>query len=141
MIEVKVYELEKLEKAVSYAKRSIVKPTEPLEEIASFYRDDIKNNFEQERSPDGTPWAQLAPATVKQKRTSYILRETLALFNSVRVVVQSLEVRVLVDAFYAVFHQEGTSKMAARPFVGVSDRHFDKIEKIVIDWVKKIFRF
>lgn len=141
MIDVKVYNLDNVLEAVNYAKKKLQTPTEPLQEIADFYKDDIRENFEQERSPDGMPWARLAPSTVRQKRTSYILRETFALFNAIKTTVQGNEVRIGVDLFYAIFHQKGTNKIPARPFLGVSDRHYKRFEKIVTDWVKRIFKF
>lgn len=66
------------------------------------------------------PWPALSPKTLKTKakgRTS-ILIDTGTLFRSVRVNAPSGDsVEIVTDRFYATFHQFGTSKMPARPFV------------------------
>lgn len=66
------------------------------------------------------PWLPVKPATQKRKkkgRTSTLIDEV-KLFRSIRANNPAGEtVEIVSDRFYASFHQFGTKKMPARPFV------------------------
>lgn len=65
-------------------------------------------------------WAPLKPATLKKKkagRTSPLI-DTGTMFRSIRVNQPSGDtVEIVTDRFQATFHQFGTKKMPARPFI------------------------
>lgn len=67
-----------------------------------------------------TQWPPVKPATQKQKkkgRTSTLI-DTGTLFRSIRANDPTGEtVEIVSDRFYASFHQFGTKRMPARPFI------------------------
>ena len=102
-----------------------------LDEVGLYLERETKLNFAKEQTPEGNAWARLSDSTLRQKKTRAILRETGALAASIRKQpATSTEVRVTAGTEYGIFHQEGTRKMPARPFIGLSDRHRDEIMRI-----------
>lgn len=64
------------------------------------------------------PWAPLAPSTIKRKGHDKLLYDTGRLRDSITLgEVTPSSATVGTDAPYAPFHQFGTKKMAARPFI------------------------
>lgn len=104
----------------------------PMREAGMFMERELKLGFAKESDPDGAPWAPLKPSTLRQKRSGAILRETSALAGSIALQsVSSSNVRVGSSGVaYGIYHQTGTSKMVARKFIGIGDRHIPKIRKI-----------
>ena len=102
-----------------------------LDEAGLYMERETKLNFAREQSPEGDAWAGLAESTLRYKRTSSILRETGSLVASIaKSAASSTEVRITAGTAYGIFHQEGTSKMPARPFIGLSDKHRQEITRI-----------
>ena len=103
-----------------------------LKEAGLYMERETKINFARQSAPDGTPWAPLAPSTLARKRSGAILRETSALVNSIaaRGPFQNT-VRVGATMEYGVYHQFGTKRMPARPFLGIEPKHHEPIRKIV----------
>jgi len=102
-----------------------------LDEAGLYMERETKLNFARQQSPDGAAWAGLAESTLRYKRTSAILRETGSLAASIqKQPASSTEVRITAGTEYGIFHQEGTSKMPARPFIGLNDRHEGEIMRI-----------
>jgi len=97
--------------------------------------------FGGEHDSNGSPWAQLAPSTVARKGHSRILFETGALMESLVSVGGENNIaesfpRGLVFGTSdekALFHQNGTSRMPARPPVGLSEETLDKLVDRVAD--------
>ena len=91
--------------------------------------------FSSQRDSNGSPWAPLKPSTVKRKGHSRILFESGALMASLVTVggpgnINAVSERGLLygtDIEYAIFHQDGTSKMPARPPVGLSEETLTKL--------------
>lgn len=65
------------------------------------------------------PWPPLAPATLAKKGANTPLYETGRLADSIEYSVEKEENRVTIGSNlrYARFHELGTSKMSARPFL------------------------
>jgi len=96
--------------------------------------------FAAEKSPDGLPWADR-----KDNKPHPILRLTGRLWGSVAASDPPYAVReqydagatkVFVfgtDAPYAKFHQDGTSKMPARPFLGWTPETRSRAIDLVVD--------
>lgn len=92
-------------------------------------------------------WAPLAKATIDRKGHDRILVETGALRESLVHVggagnIHDVMPRGMLfgtEIEYAVFHQEGTRRMPARPPVGVSEETLDKfVERIADSAVEKL---
>lgn len=104
-----------------------------LNESALFMERETKLNFARQAAPDKTPWAKLKPSTLREKRGGGILVRTGALSGSIaaqpatanQVTVKSSGIK------YGIFHQFGTRRMVARPFMGFAPRHIPMIKKIV----------
>lgn len=86
-------------------------------------------------------WARLAKSTIKKKGHDQILVETGALRDSLVSVagpgnvheIMSRQMRFGTEVGYAMFHQYGTSRMPARPPVGMSEETLDKLVNSVAD--------
>lgn len=66
------------------------------------------------------PWPPVKPATLKAKKKgrTTVLVDTGALMRSIRVNQPVGDrVEIVTDRFYATFHQFGTARMPARPFI------------------------
>lgn len=90
--------------------------------------------FQGSVDPNGSPWRPLAPSTVARKGHDTILVETTQLVQSL-VSETSESVRAVSERGLifgtsdekAMFHQEGTARMPARPMVGLQEEYLDKI--------------
>ena len=95
--------------------------TKPLLEVGGFALMQCALAAWRDESMRPAPWQPLAPATVERKakagKTAMLIFER-HMQQSLRVGVPSGgKVEVGNDAFYAPFHQFGTRKMPARPFI------------------------
>jgi phage virion morphogenesis protein len=81
----------------------------------------IDDSFDQSRSPSGVGFAPLKSATVKRRRggSSKPLVDTGTLRNSVSVRTTPKSVMFGTNTPYAGFHQMGTARVVARPFLPV----------------------
>ena len=104
---------------------------QPLGEIGAFLERKAKLRFVAETDPTGKKWAPLRPSTLRYKKTRTILRETGAMAASIgfRVAGNAVFVKPSVD--YAIYHQTGTARMAARPFMGFEPGDGDAIARII----------
>ncbi len=84
-------------------------------------------------SPDGNAWPPL------KARSGSILVDTGRLLGSISHTSTSNEAIVGTNVFYGPFHQYGTRKMPARPFMGVSAPNMDEIRRAVDAWVQGSF--
>jgi phage gpG-like protein len=82
----------------------------------------IKSRYDAGVDPDGGAWAPLKPSTIKRKGgRGKILVMSGALRGSIHVVgVNQMAYKVVAADMPGQFHQGGTSKMVARPFMGIS---------------------
>ena len=105
--------------------------------------------FASQSTPDGSPWAPLAPSTVAKKGHSRILFESGALEASLVNVggpgnINATACRGLLfgtDVEYAIFHQQGTARMPARPAVGMSEETVDKLAETIADATVEKMKF
>lgn len=67
--------------------------------------------------PDGAPWA---PWAHRYPKSGSLLVRSGALASSIYNNAVGLEARVGTNIFYAGYHEDGTRKMPARPFLGLS---------------------
>ena len=110
-----------------------------MREIGDAVREASMESFEREAPPEGGKWPPLSPATIRRRRggpVHRILQDTGALRQSI---VKRLEgdrsVIVGARVEYAPFHQFGTRRMPARPFLGVSPTAREEIMDAIHDWL------
>lgn len=88
----------------------------------------IKERFDAEVDPDGSPWAALKPSTLRRKTGEKKLVQSGALRSSIRVVgINALASKVVAADMPGKFHEHGTTKMVARPFMGISQTDETKV--------------
>ena len=82
-----------------------------MDDIGRLMVDSVHQNFEEEGRPAWEPRLVDVPWP--------ILRKTGALYNSIHYSVFGAEVNIDTDSDYGMFHQEGTDRMVARPFLEI----------------------
>jgi phage virion morphogenesis protein len=111
-----------------------------MADIGEYMLRQTDNRFRNEEAPDGTPWAPLATATLERKARRGKIRKILQEEGNLRTTLSyrasAQEVELGSIQPYSTYHQFGTSRMVARPFLGVSDEDREEIEAIVADWVQ-----
>jgi phage virion morphogenesis protein len=112
-------------------------PKPALQEIGRMLvastRERIKDT---KRSPENRPWAAWSNGTrlARTKRGTAargLLYESGALLNSIQYQISGKTVIVGSNSPYASFLQDGTDRMPARPFVGISQDDNSRIENIL----------
>lgn len=108
--------------------------------MANLLREDAEDAFENERSPTGEKWKALSPA-YKESRFAKgydgkILHRTGLLIASLNIDYGDDFAAVGVSETYGIYHQLGTRKMHARPFLGISEEGIDEIKDILIKQIK-----
>lgn len=102
--------------------------------IAGVLMQDAESAFEQETSPEGKKWAALNERykqwRYEKKYTGPILQRTGMLAMSLSPRFNESQAMVVAHSPYAKYHQLGTSKMPARPFLGLSDIGKEEINDI-----------
>lgn len=93
-----------------------------LREVGDEALEIIDQSFERERTPTGTPWAPLAPATVERKGHDTILVEEGDLKESFDTEVQfsplNKKLVVYSEDEKLKYHEYGTVNMPRRPIMG-----------------------
>jgi phage gpG-like protein len=96
--------------------------------------------FATEQAANGEDWAELAASTIQRKGHDRILRDTGELRSSLAGqhsnAIREVTHRGLIFGTRderAGYHQEGTSRMPARPPVGVTETRLDSIAEAVAD--------
>lgn len=128
-----------LQNFASYGIRSFREPlTKSVREVVI---PSIRNNFAAEGRPG---WAPLAPSTVlsRQGASGPILNRTGRLlkvatqFNIWTYTKDSAQITGIDSRVkYGKYHQGGTRKMPARPFIVLQDEDEEQIERIFAEWV------
>lgn len=136
--------------------KAIVAPTQTeQQQVSNAVREGWRENFTGERSGDGRAWAALAPSTVRQRiRAGYparpILVRTGALRNSllspgaansyedVQTTGNGWTLVVGTEDSKAIFHERGTARMPARPFIALSDQAEQRVVSALDSLVAQI---
>ena len=139
-IKVNISEIEKLANklnsyALSYKQRESL-----LHDMGVEVREQTLDRFDFETGPEGDSWKKLADATIKFKNkicTGGILERSGLMKDSLDVQVENAD-SVLIGSprHYAEYHQAGTKKMPARPFLGISTDNINDLELVIDKWVK-----
>ena len=120
-------------------------PKPALEEIGKILQaNTLARILFTKKGPDNKAWPAWAPSTAAaraKKGTAGhgLLYDSGNLANSIKFQVQGKQVIVGSDgsAPYGVFLQEGTPKMPARPFIGVSKEDQAEIHKVMVNFLRK----
>jgi phage virion morphogenesis protein len=117
----------------------------PLRTCALYLNSAARQRFDQGASPDGVPWAALIrPSKRRGGASAKPLRDTGILMASLtsratghieEITDTALEWGTNVS--YAAFHQHGTARMVARPFLGVTPKDEERMATIILDWAEK----
>jgi phage gpG-like protein len=103
--------------------------------------DNFKIQKQQKDPTYGQPWARLTPAYAKWKSMVFpgepILRRTGAMLDGSYIYTVGKNQFKVKSTRYGAFNQFGTSKMVARPWMGVPDDSLKQIS--IISW-KNILR-
>lgn len=96
--------------------------------------------FETESDPSfGTPWAALSPRYLARKLKAGFSREKLQRTGELKasIVAESGDdyAEVAVGAPYAIYHQLGTAKMPARPFLGIDEQGENEIVQATLAYM------
>lgn len=115
----------------------------------------FQENFSAESAGSGAKWQALAPSTVRERlRLGYGARPILvrsgSLLNSLMGGTDSVEefstsndgwvLSVGTKNKYAIFHELGTSKMPARPFIEISQSSQEKVADSLEQMISEIER-
>lgn len=109
---------------------------QPMRAVGNLLLSETRANFNSERSPEGSSWAALSPATIERKGHARKLWETGAMYASIGVTIGDKSAEVYSNDWKASFHQYGTVKMPARPFIGISARMLNSAVGIVNQYIK-----
>lgn len=109
---------------------------QPLRAAEGIVLRETQANFNAERSPEGSGWAALSPVTIERKGHARKLWETGALYSSITASNDGKSVTISSSDFKAAFHQYGTSKMPARPFLGISYKMKNEIAGAVRAYIR-----
>lgn len=131
---------ESVEDALGAFQESLVDQAPALAQIADDFREMMARQFASQGSAEGTPWAPLAPSTLRRRRTSpSILYATGALLRSLTEPGAAGHVEELEDQSltlgsglpYALYHQTGTRRLPARPLIVLSGTRAERWTEIV----------
>jgi len=131
---------EPVEKAVAGFQESLADQQPALAAIADDFREMIAEQFASQGGAEGTPWAPLAPSTLRRRRASpSILYATGALRRSLTEPGAADHVAELEDESltlgtrlpYAFYHQAGTRRLPARPIIVLSEARAQRWTEIV----------
>lgn len=112
----------------------------PLRGFANYFLTETEKQFVSEKDPEGNRWADLAPSTLAEKRRlgypDDILTRTGKMRKSVDAIATAKTLVIRMRSEYAIFHQEGTSKMPQRKILGMNDKRRERLAKLIRVYLK-----
>lgn len=109
--------------------------------MANVLREDAEEAFETEQSPEGKKWEDLDPVYKKSRYAKgydgKMLHRTGVLMASLNIDYGDDFAAVGVSESYGIYHQLGTKKMSARPFLGASEEGIDEIKDILKNAIRR----
>ena len=103
-----------------------------LQELGATAQRQTMERFSSGTAPGGAAWAPT-------KRGGQILVDTGNLMGSIDFTVTGDAVAIGINVFYGAFHQHGTSKMVARPFLGFGADDMAEITEVAQRHLAQIF--
>lgn len=124
--------------------RKLKNPKDMMQEVSDVIVEDIKNRIIKTKTdPEGNKWLPWAPSTrearVKDGTAALgLLYRNGDLARSITGTVKgSKAIEIGSNLEYAKYLQEGTSKMPARPFIGISKRAQTGINQVIRQYLEK----
>jgi phage virion morphogenesis protein len=143
MVEIKTNEIERLAKKINSYALTPSKKTELLEALGTEIIEQTIDRFSDNVKPDGNKWDPWKASTEAYYKKYFAGKGNSLLFfegdlqNTMSRHADSNSVLVGSPMEYAIFHQEGTSKMAARPFLGLSVDNINDLQNKVDEFMER----
>jgi len=107
-------------------RRRLQRPDALVRQWAAIVEDEIETSFAREAAPDGSPWAALAPSTLRDRRrqgfsSAPILQRSSEGKRGIRVVTQGTTITVISTKQYMALHNSKSRNQERRQFVPDSD--------------------
>lgn len=139
--------MEAFQKKLGQLTHRLAQPRVAMAEVAGYLEEITRENFNQQRSPDGHAWAPLSPRYAKRKKAlgvpiqKILHGETLNLRDHMHTAFSDTEASISTAGEtkkYAATHQFGDSRrqIAARPFLGLSNADKDEILEIISQYLR-----
>lgn len=120
----------------------------PLTEVAFYLANQARKSFDQAQAPDGTPWPPLKnPSARRGGPAAKPLRDTGRLMGSLigqgpGHIEDVGDARLVwgTSVEYASYHQEGTGRIPARPFMGLTPEMEGTIAAILLDHAERFLK-
>lgn len=120
----------------------VVDGREITRKVANVLLQEAEAAFDNEKSPEGESWAKLNPDYKKRRYdkgyTGNILQVTGDLVKSLNIDYGDNFAVIGAGEPYGQYHQLGTSKMPARPFLGLSHDGVEEIKAILNRELSKV---
>ena len=110
-----------------------------FEDIGELLLDIHEQRFKDQISPDGVPWAEVKPATLKnKKRKDRILREEGTLADLLTYQINGQQLLFGTNTEYGATHQFGreSANIVARPWLGLSDEQEVSVLDIITRYIQ-----
>lgn len=119
--------------------------TEPMSQFATTLEESHAGFFQRSTDPTGQPWPPLSPVTIAKKGHATILVETTHMRESLKIgqpdnVIDfgstgggQVFLTFGTSDRKAGYHQFGTSRIPARPFVGVTEKQPTELAEMIAD--------
>ena len=128
-----------VQEAIGDIRKKLQNPRNLMLEIGDIITEDIKHRITTLKTdPEDKPWTPWAPSTEKgriRKGNAHLglLFDTGTLLRSIssQVIGSHHTLQVGTNLHYATYLQEGTKKMPARPFLGISKRAQTSINEAI----------
>jgi len=136
-VEIHDRELQKL-----LSKLSSLDLSAPMKDISIYMKSSVLKNFEAQGRPER--WKPLSPEYAEWKArhgySSKILIRKHRLMQSISARSGTNYARIFTGVDYGIYHQLGTKKMPARPFLVIQDEDVEVAKKILQSFVEKVAR-
>jgi phage gpG-like protein len=107
-------------------------------DFGEYLKKETDVQFAKEVDPAGNPWAALKPSTLVRKKTSFKLRETLVMYNSIYYTATDKGFEYGIKDPKYQFHHNGTSRMPARVVIGIDNTRQKKVNDFVIAQIRRV---
>jgi len=122
-----------LENYLQKLENNLEKRRKIMDALGMLIKKSVKERFVNKTDPEGNPWERNRPSTIAKKGRDDPLVDTGKLKKSVYMKSDKDGFMVYTEVPYAGFHQSGTDRFTARPFMGFSEED----EKNSIDLIRK----
>lgn len=128
-----------VQNAIGDIRKKLDNPRNLMQEIGDIIAEDIKNMISvRKTSPSDQPWAPWADSTRKSRERKGnaalgLLVDSGTLLRSItsQVIGSHHTVQIGTNVHYAEYLNNGTNKMPARPFIGISKRAQEGINQAI----------